>query len=143
LRWTHTHSVRERDTLKKTQAPAHATHTYTRTHTHTMCQRVTLTLKFTRIHTLALPLTITLTITLTIPRSHTQGKPAIESASGGLQHAALTAVRFRGKIGENEQEAGRYFLLASHGDPWAQRALIVHGLAGLKEAVGVVPTDGL
>jgi putative glutathione S-transferase len=52
-------------------------------------------------------------------------------------------VRFRGKINETEQQSGRYFLLASHGDPWAQRALIVHGLAGLKESVGIVSTDGL
>ena len=37
---------------------------------------------------------------------------------------------------------GRYFLLASYGDPWAQRALIVHGLAGLKDSVGIVSTDG-
>ncbi len=72
-----------------------------------------------------------------------QGKPAIESVSGGLQHAALTAVRFRGKIREGEEEAGRYFLLASYGDPWAQRALIVHELAGLNDSVGVVATDGL
>ena len=72
-----------------------------------------------------------------------QGKPAIESANGGLQHAALTAVRFRGKIREGEEESGRYFLLASYGDPWAQRALIVHGLAGLKDSVGIVSTDGL
>ena len=41
------------------------------------------------------------------------------------------------------QEAGRYFLFASDGDPWAQRALIVHSLAGLKESVGIVSTDGL
>eukprot|EP00802_Teleaulax_amphioxeia_P015307 Tamp_15394.p1 GENE.Tamp_15394~~Tamp_15394.p1 ORF type:complete len:424 (+),score=50.23 Tamp_15394:52-1272(+) len=72
-----------------------------------------------------------------------KGKPAIESVSGGLQHAALTAVRFRGKIRDGEEEAGRYFLLASYGDPWAQRALIVHELAGLTQSVGVVTTDGL
>ena len=87
-------------------------------------------------------LVLSVTMLLT-PGVRLQGKPAIESASGGLQHAALTAVRFRGKILETEQQSGRYFLLASYGDPWAQRALIVHGLAGLKESVGIVSTDGL
>ena len=72
-----------------------------------------------------------------------KGKPAVEAAEGGLDQAELTAVRFRGKVGSSEQDPGRFFLMVSHGDPWAQRALIVHGLAGLHDAVGIVETDGL
>jgi glutathionyl-hydroquinone reductase len=71
-----------------------------------------------------------------------QGKPTVESADGGMTEAGMTALQFRGKIREGEVQNGRYFLLASYGDPWAQRALIVHGLAGLKDSVGIVSTDG-
>jgi glutathionyl-hydroquinone reductase len=71
-----------------------------------------------------------------------QGKPTVESADGGMTEAGMTALRFRGKIREGEVQNGRYFLVASYGDPWAQRALIVHGLAGLKDSVGIVSTDG-
>ena len=68
-----------------------------------------------------------------------KGRPAIDT---GFGEAALTAVKFRENILPSSVEAGRYFLLASYGDPWAQRTLIAHGLAGLKKGVGVILSDG-
>jgi hypothetical protein len=68
-----------------------------------------------------------------------KGRPAIDT---GFGEAALTAVKFRETILPSDVEAGRYYLLASHGDPWAQRTLIAHGLAGLKKSVGVILSDG-
>jgi hypothetical protein len=68
-----------------------------------------------------------------------KGKPAIDTGYG---EAALTAVKFRETIPTSSIEAGRYYLLASQGDPWAQRTLIAHGLSGLKKSVGVILSDG-
>ena len=68
-----------------------------------------------------------------------KGKPAIDNGYG---EAALTAVKFRENIPPSNVEPGRYYLLASQGDPWAQRTLIAHGLAGLKKSVGVILSDG-
>eukprot|EP00960_Hanusia_phi_P061342 764816-Hanusia_phi.AAC.1 len=70
------------------------------------------------------------------------GKPAVESLDGQACQEALLAVRFRGKICAEDVEEGRYFLLVSYGDPWSQRTLIAHGLAGLQGKVGVLATDG-
>lgn len=72
-----------------------------------------------------------------------RGRPAIEPChSSASSNAALTAVRFRGQIEPGDDEPGRYFLLVSHGDPWAQRTLIAHGLAELGQDVGIVCSDG-
>jgi glutathionyl-hydroquinone reductase len=42
-----------------------------------------------------------------------------------------------GTAGELEVESGRYHLYVSLACPWCHRTLIVHGLAGLEEAVGI------
>ena len=70
------------------------------------------------------------------------GKPAVEGQEGQACQEAMLAVRFKGKIFEEDVEEGRYFLLVSFGDPWSQRTLIAHGLAGLQGRVGVIATEG-
>jgi len=51
--------------------------------------------------------------------------------------------RFTGRIGTDEfpAEAGRYQLYASLACPWAHRALIVRGLLGLEDTLGVTIVD--
>jgi hypothetical protein len=68
-----------------------------------------------------------------------KGRPAVDT---GIGEAALTAVKFRENISPSSVEPGRFYLLASQGDPWAQRTLIAHGLAGLRKSVGLIYSDG-
>jgi putative glutathione S-transferase len=53
------------------------------------------------------------------------------------------ANRFTDRIGTDEfpAEAGRYRLYASLACPWAHRALIVRGLLGLEDTIGVTIVD--